>query len=66
MHAVIKHASVPPTIAKAPILQNTFDLDGHNADIAAICIPIEPKLENPHKAYVDITIDLSFQNLKKK
>ena len=50
----------PAIMALKPRRPKTFDLDGHRALRLPIRIPIAPKLENPQRAYVDMTIDLSF------
>jgi hypothetical protein len=47
----------PANIALADTVANTLALFGSITLRAPICRPIEAKLANPHKAYVETTID---------
>ena len=53
----------PEIIDLAAILEKNFDFEGANVLKDAICKPIEPKFEKPHKAYVTITALLSFRQI---
>ena len=50
MHAVIKHATFPAIIALRTIAAKSAFLCGAIAPNAPSIIPIEPRLENPHRA----------------
>ena len=59
MQAVMKQAMLPPIMAVRPSLARSDLLDGARAPIPPIWTPMEPKLENPHRAYVAITSERS-------
>ncbi len=61
MHAFMNDEKFPASIARDAYFINTFALDGANTLKVAISMPMVPKLANPQRAYVDITIDLSSQ-----
>ena len=50
MQAVIKDANAPPIIALKTSSEISFFRSGAIPPIPPNCIPIEPKLANPHKA----------------
>ena len=50
----------PATMAVKATFGKYFAFLGCIIERTPICNPIEAKLENPHKAYVDITMDLSY------
>jgi hypothetical protein len=51
----------PAIIALKAKRPTTLDFDGHMALSVPMRMPTEPKFENPHSAYVEITIDFSFK-----
>ena len=57
-HPVMKHAALPAIIALRTMVARSDFRVGANAPSAPNKIPMEPKLENPHKAYVATTSDL--------
>ena len=64
IHAVIKHATFPAIIALRTIAARSAFRCGAMAPNAPSIIPIEPRLEKPHNAYVEMTSDLSWKILK--
>lgn len=58
MQAVIKQAIFPAIIAFNTTSVKSPFLEGAIAPNPPRVIPIEERLANPHKAYVDITTDL--------
>ena len=59
MHAVMKLATFPAIIDGTAILARTDFLLETREPKTPMSIPIEAKLENPHTAYVDITMERS-------
>jgi hypothetical protein len=59
-----KHATFPHIIALTTILDKSCRRVGAMAPNAPNIIPIEPTFENPHRAYVAITVDLSCRMLR--
>ena len=59
MQAVRKQATLPHIIARTTIWASSGFLDGARAPKPPNVMPIEPKLANPHRAYVAIISDLS-------
>jgi hypothetical protein len=59
MHAVIKHATLPAIIARTTTLVISFFRLGARAPRAPSMMPIELIFENPQRAYVATTTDLS-------
>ena len=57
IQAVIKHATFPAIIALRTMVAISAFLCGAIAPNPPNIIPIEPRLANPHKAYVEITSD---------
>ena len=54
MHAVRKQEILPATKARKATLAKSDWRVGAIVASAAICVPIDPGLENPHSAYVAI------------
>uniref|UniRef100_A0A915L4K7 Uncharacterized protein n=1 Tax=Romanomermis culicivorax TaxID=13658 RepID=A0A915L4K7_ROMCU len=52
--AVMKQATAPDTKDRRIISATTGRFSGHSEPIKPSCIPIEPKLEKPHRALLDI------------
>ena len=59
MQAVIKQATLPAIIARTTTLVMSFFLFGAIAPRAPSMMPMEPIFENPQRAYVATTTDLS-------
>lgn len=59
MQAVTKHAQEPAKSALTATLAKSLLRSGHRAPRAPRQIPMEPRLENPHRAYVEITTERS-------
>ena len=55
----MKHATFPAIIALKTIAAMSDFLCGAMAPKPPNIIPMEPRLANPHRAYVDITSDLA-------
>jgi hypothetical protein len=64
MHAFINEEKFPANMALPAYFKKTFALVGANTLNVAISIPIVPKLANPQRAYVIITIERSFKKNK--
>ena len=59
MQAVTKQETLPDIMALTAILAKSDFLEGNMAEKAPIWIPMEPMLEKPQRAYVEMTTDLS-------
>lgn len=57
IQAVIKQATLPASMALKTTLVTSAFLEGAMAPSAPIIIPMEPRLEKPHRAYVAMTVD---------
>ena len=66
MQAVRKQATLPHIIARTTIWASSGFLDGARAPKPPNVMPIEPKLANPHRAYVAIISDLSWKDSEMK
>ena len=60
IEADIRFAMVPASIARTPSLANSPRLFGAKAPIPPICIPMELRLANPHRAKVAIVYERGF------
>lgn len=56
----MKQAAFPAIIALRTILERSDFLDGTRAPSPPSKIPMDPKLENPQRAYVATTSDLVY------
>lgn len=53
----------PAIIALIITFERSLLLEGAIAPNAPSCIPIDDIFENPHKAYVEMTTDLSYKTV---
>lgn len=61
MQAVMKQATFPAIIARKTSRERSLLREGAIALNAPSWIPIDPRLENPHNAYVAIASDLALK-----
>lgn len=65
-HPVMKHAALPAIMALRTMEAKSDFRLGAKAPNPPSKIPMEPKLENPHRAYVATTSDLVYGKNKNK